>query len=198
MRRIVRPSVLAAVSTSALVLAACTSDEPADFGASPDAEAPELPSDRGLDLDAVDEVDALPADDAVLEDAGWPEVAAWIRRENEAGRPVVVNFFASWCGPCVRELPLLIATAEAETDVTFLGINHVDQRPTAEDMVAEYAIPYPTLRDAPGDVVAEVGGRGLPHTVAFDTDGRLVSRVFGELTETNLDGLLSEVRRPRR
>jgi thiol-disulfide isomerase/thioredoxin len=191
-RRIVWPLLLAMGLLSGL--AACAGEEPADFGASPGAEAPELPSDRGLDLGAVDEAGAVPTDDAVLEDATWPEVAAWIRRENDAGRPVVVNFFASWCGPCERELPLLIETAEAATDVTFLGINHVDQRPNAEEMVEEYGIPFPTLRDAPGDVVAEVGGRGLPHTVAFDTDGRLVSRVFGELTETNLEGLLSEVR----
>ena len=177
-----------------LAVAAC-SDAPADFGVAPADDAPELPSDQGLDLTEVATASDAPPADAVLVDAGWEEVAAWIRRENAEGRPVVVNFFASWCGPCVRELPLLIATAEEEAgEVTFLGINHVDQRELAEEMVDEFGITFPTLRDAAGDVVAEVGGRGLPHTVAFGVDGRLAGRVFGELTPTNLEGLLSEVR----
>lgn len=190
-----RRTLLAASAASLLLLLGCTGDGPADLGeAAPDADAPELPSDRGLDLAAVDVAGDPPPEDAVLVDADWSEVAGWIRRETDADRPVVVNFFASWCGPCVRELPLLIDTAEAEPDVTFLGVNHVDQRDLAEDMVEDFQISFPTLRDPAGDVVAEVGGRGLPHTVAFDADGRLAGRVFGELTPSNLEGLLSEVR----
>lgn len=187
------PTTVRALLAVALLLAACGGG-PTDLGVTPEPGGPELPSDGGLDLADVSEVEAPPAD-AVLVDAGWEEVAAWVRRETDAGRPVVVNFFASWCGPCVRELPLLIDTARAEAgQVTFLGINHVDQRPLAEEMVDDFGIDFPTLRDPAGDVVAEVGGRGLPHTVAFDADGRLAGRVFGELTPTNLERLLSEVR----
>lgn len=169
MRRVT--TLLLAIMT---VLAACTN------------EAPSL-------AEVASSGDAPPAD-AVLVDADWPEVAAWIGERNAEGRPVVVNFFASWCPPCVRELPLLIETAERERDVVFLGINHVDQRPLAEAMVAEHGIAYPTLRDSGGDVVAEMGGRGLPHTVVFDTDGRLVGSVAGELSAATLGGLLDRVR----
>lgn len=179
---------------AALVVGACTSG-PSDFGsAAPDGDAPELPSDGGLDVGEVEAATTIPPRDAVLVDADWPEVAAWIARETDDQRPVIMNFFASWCGPCVRELPLLIETAEAETEVVFLGINHVDQRELAEETVEEFGISFPTLRDPVGDVVPEVGGRGLPHTVAFDAEGELVGRVFGELTESNLEGLLSEIR----
>lgn len=188
--------VVIALLVGALGLAACSDDaEVADFGsAAPGEEQPELPADGGLDLADVEEPSEVPPRDAELAEAGWPEAAAWIRRETEDGRPVVVNFFASWCGPCERELPFLIETARTETDVAFLGINHTDQRSLAEDMIAEYGLDFPTLYDAPGDIAYEVGARGLPTTVAFDTDGRMVSRVFGELTETNLDQLLDEVR----
>lgn len=184
----------ASLTVLTALLLGCT-DGPADFGVSPPEDGPELPSDGGLDLDAIEIADVPPDADPVLVDADWEEVAAWVKRETDEGRPVVVNFFASWCGPCVRELPLLIDTAEAEAgQVTFLGINHADQRDLAEDMVEEFDISFPTLRDPVGEVVAQVGGRGLPHTVAFDADGRLAGRVFGELTATNLEGLLSEVR----
>jgi thiol-disulfide isomerase/thioredoxin len=185
-----------ALLATAIGLAACSDGgEVADFGpAAPEGEQPELAADRGLDLSDVPEPSSIPPRDAELIEAGWPEAAAWIRRENEAGRPVVVNFFASWCAPCERELPLLIQTARTETDVAFLGINHTDQRPLAEAMIDEYGLDFPTLYDAPGEIAYEVGARGLPTTAAFDTDGRLVSRVFGELNETNLEQLLSEVR----
>lgn len=185
-----------AVVAAAIGLSACSdSGEVADFGpAAPGEEQPELAADRGLRLGDVEEPSSIPPPDAELVAAGWPEVAAWIRRENDAGRPVVVNFFASWCAPCERELPLLIETARSETDVAFLGINHTDQRPLAEAMIEKYGLDFPTLYDAPGEIAYEVGARGLPTTVAFDTDGRMVSRVFGELNETNLEQLLSEVR----
>jgi cytochrome c biogenesis protein CcmG, thiol:disulfide interchange protein DsbE len=179
-----------------LGLAACSGGgEVADFGsAAPGDAQPELPADRGLDLAEVEEPDTVPPADAELVEAGWPEAAAWIRRENAAGNPVVVNFFASWCGPCERELPLLIETARGQGDISFLGVNHTDQRPLAQAMLDEYGVDFPTLYDAPGDIAFEVGARGLPTTVGFDTDGRLVSRVFGELNDANLGKLLDELR----
>jgi thiol-disulfide isomerase/thioredoxin len=180
----------------ALTLGACTSDaEVTDFGeAAPDDDQPALPADSGLQLADVEPPETVPARDAELVEAGWPEAAAWIRREADAGRPVVVNFWASWCGPCERELPLLIDTARAERDVAFLGINHTDQRPLAQAMIDEYGLDFPTLYDAPGDIAYEVGARAMPTTVAFDTEGRLVARAFGELNETSLEQLLAEVR----
>lgn len=190
------PRAVTVLLTLVLVLTACTGGgEVADFGpGQPEDGQPELPADRGLDLHEVDVADELPPPDAVLADAGWPEAAGWIRRATDEGHPVVVNFWASWCGPCEKELPLLIDTAREETDVVFLGVNHTDQRPLAQDMIDEYGLDFPTLYDAPGDIAYEVGARAMPTTVAFDTDGRMVARVFGELTETSLQQLLSEVR----
>lgn len=184
------------VLSAVLVLTGCTGGgEVADFGpGAPGADQPELPADGGLEVGSVEEPDAVPDADAVLTEADWPEAAAWVRRENAEGRPVVINFFASFCEPCKRELPLLLDTAEAEAGVSFLGVHTMEQQALGAEMVEEYGIDLPTLHDPRGDIVFEVGGRGLPHTVAFDTEGRLVSRVFGELTATNLDQLLDEVR----
>jgi thiol-disulfide isomerase/thioredoxin len=147
----------------------------------------------GLHLDAVDAASDIPGASAELVAVTWPEAAGWIQRETDA-RPVVVNFFASFCEPCKRELPLLLETADAEPDVTFLGVHTYEQRALGERMLDEYGITIPTLHDPDADVLTELDGRVLPYTVAFDRDGRLVGRVIGELTGSTLDELLAQVR----
>lgn len=189
------------IAAAALLVGACGGDggEIADFGpGQPGADAPELPVDvEGLTVADVPEPDGdVPPADADLTPAGWSQVAAWIRRENADGRPVLVNVYASWCIPCVRELPLLIETANAEPDVRFLGVNADTQEVLAAEMNEEYAIPYPTVFDPGQDIAPELGARTMPHTAVFDTEGRMVGRVFGELTETTLGNLLDEVREP--
>jgi thiol-disulfide isomerase/thioredoxin len=150
------------------------------------------------DADAVDVHDVAAAEppprDAVLEDAGWPEAAAWIRREVDEDRPVVMNVLASWCTPCKRELPVLNAAAEDNPDIAFLGIDHMDLRENAEAFVEEQEIAFPTLFDLEGDVAASIGGRAMPTTAFFDRDGRMVAMVSGELTERSLEERLEEIR----
>ena len=135
-----------------------------------------------------------PPRDAVLYDGGWPEAAAFIRREVEDGRPVVMNILASWCAPCERELPVLNAAAADNPDIAFLGIDHMDLRENAERFVEEHDIDFPTLFDIEGDVAAAVGGRAMPTTVFFDREGRMVSLASGELTESALEERLDEIR----
>lgn len=164
---------LAALGAAALLLAACDSD--------------------GIDVNDVEAAEPPPRG-TVLEDAGWPETAAWIRRETEEGRPVLVNILASWCAPCERELPLLIEASEANPDIAFLGVDHQDQRDNAEEFIEEQGVTFPTVFDVAGDVAYAIEGRGMPTTAVFDEDGRLVARHTGEMTASQLDDLLDEVR----
>jgi thiol-disulfide isomerase/thioredoxin len=150
-------------------------------------------ADGGIDVHAVQDAEP-PARDAVLEDAEWPETAAWIRREAEDGRPVLINILASWCRPCERELPLLIEAHEANPDIAFLGVDHQDQRDNAEAFVEEQGITFPTVFDIGGDVAYSIGGRGMPTTAVFDEDGRMVAMHTGELTASSLEDLLDQVR----
>jgi thiol-disulfide isomerase/thioredoxin len=164
-----------------------------DFGAVPGPGQPRLPADAGLRVQDVD-VSLAPALGSVLTDGGWDEAAAFIARNVEDGRPTVINLFASWCGPCEREMPLLNRVAEQETGTVFLGVAHLDARADAERFVAEQQVRFTTILDLDGVVAAAVGGRGLPVTVAFDRDGSMVGRVFGELTESSLEELIALVR----
>jgi hypothetical protein len=76
----------------------------------------------------------------------------------------------------------------------FLGIAHLDARRDAERFVEEQQVRFTTILDLDGAVAAAVGGRGLPVTVAFDRDGVMVGRVFGELTDVSLEELVALVR----
>ena len=176
--------------------AACTGNdgEVVDFGATPGEDAPRLPADDGVDVFAVDPPEAVPPVDARLVPGGWPEAAAFIAREAEAGNPTLVNIFASWCGPCRAEMPMLLEARDANPEITFLGIDHLDRLEDGEAFVEEFGIDFATIHDLDGDVAFAVGGRGMPTTVVFDRDGRLAGRVVGELTETTLAQLLDEVR----
>jgi thiol-disulfide isomerase/thioredoxin len=190
---------IAALLASLVVLlgaAACTDSggEVVDFGATPGEDAPRVPADDGVDVFAVEPPESVPPVDARLVPGSWPEAAAFIAREAEAGNPTLVNIFASWCGPCRAEMPMLLEARDDNPDITFLGIDHLDRLEDGEAFVEEFGIDFATIHDLDGDVAFAVGGRGMPTTVVFDRDGRLAGRVVGELTETTLAQLLDEVR----
>jgi len=198
-----RPAVIAAVLAivvSAVILALVVTSGitprgggVVDFGAAPAPDQPPLPADRGLRVEGAEE-GLAPQLGSVLTDGGWEEAAAFIARNAAAGQPTIVNLFASWCPPCEREMPLLNRVAERETGTVFLGIAHLDARSDAERFVTEQQVTFTTILDLDGAVAAAVGGRGLPVTVAFDRDAVMVGRVFGELTDESLEGLVALVR----
>lgn len=192
-RAILLGAVLVAVVSAVAVAISVPSDDVVDFGLAPSADAPPLPADDGLRVVDAD-ISRAPAPSSVLTDGGWEEASAFVARSVAAGRPTVINLFASWCGPCEREMPLLNRVAGRELGTDFLGVAHLDARADAERFVAEQQVVFTTVLDLGGEVAAAVGGRGLPVTVAFDRDGVMVGRVFGELTEDSLEALLRLVR----
>jgi thiol-disulfide isomerase/thioredoxin len=96
-----------------------------------------------------------------------------------AGRPVVVNFFASWCAPCNSEAPDLVAFAKAHPEVAFVGVNVGDKQADAEGFVARYGLPYPVVYDGQGTIAQRYGVDGIPVTMFFDKTGKRVATVVG-------------------
>lgn len=107
------------------------------------------------------------------------------------GKPVVVNLWASWCGPCREEIPRLAQAARETPDVTFVGINTRDDPERASSFLADVDASYPQLVDLDGIVLDSVGVRGLPVTLALDSGGRIVDKVIGGVSDERLTKLLA-------
>jgi cytochrome c biogenesis protein CcmG/thiol:disulfide interchange protein DsbE len=97
------------------------------------------------------------------------------------GHPVVVNQWASWCGPCRAEFPYFArAVARHGGRVAFVGIDALDSRGAAEQFIAQRPPGFASVFDPDGDATRSVGGgRGAPMTVFIAADGRTVHRKLG-------------------
>jgi cytochrome c biogenesis protein CcmG/thiol:disulfide interchange protein DsbE len=94
----------------------------------------------------------------------------------------VVNLWASWCGPCREELPLMQQVAdEAAGRVQVIGVVSRDGVPQAESFAAEAGVTFPGAFDRDGELMAELGLPGLPYTVFLDADGALVHSEVGQI-----------------
>jgi thiol-disulfide isomerase/thioredoxin len=92
------------------------------------------------------------------------------------GTPVVVNNWASWCGPCREEIPYFQAQAiEQGGEIAFLGLLSGDGPETGETFLSEFPLPYPSYLDPDFDASIDIGtGKRLPSTAFYDSSGELV------------------------
>lgn len=128
-----------------------------------------------------------------------PQLAALRRRVNDLqpgganalnaqlralrGTPVVVNLWASWCDPCIFELPLLQRAAQKYgTRVAFVGVNSGDNRDDARNLSARFPMPYPSFEDPRQAVTGQYGAVGLPATAFYDERGKRVVVHQGRFT----------------
>lgn len=108
------------------------------------------------------------------------------------GKVVLVNFWASWCKPCVEELPLLQKTHEemqAQGGLV-LGVDSRDLTKKGLAMVDRYDLTFPNLRDRDAELAREYGHTGLPETVILDRDGRVAALRRFPVTQEWLDRVL--------
>jgi len=112
--------------------------------------------------------------------------------EDLRGRPVVLNFWASWCGPCEDEGPMLKSAHERFGDrVHFVGVDIRDARGDALEFVERYGLDYEHVRDERLEIYNDYGLTGQPETFLIDADGRIAQHISGPFfSEDDLFGLL--------
>jgi peroxiredoxin len=121
------------------------------------------------------------------------DTSAW------AGDVVVLNTWYAACAPCRAEAPDLVALADERADegVRVLGINTTDEPGAALAFQRTFEVPYPSIDDRSGEVVAELSGtvplQAVPSTVVLDREGRVAARVIGLVEGSTLDALVDDV-----
>jgi cytochrome c biogenesis protein CcmG, thiol:disulfide interchange protein DsbE len=177
--------VALAAAVTALVLAAGDDDEggaavqPPDFEAALQGAPPELAAIHEQ------ENELLP---------GGPE-AFEARLEELRGFPIVVNKWASWCGPCRAEFPYFQSQAAKQGKrVAFLGVNSNDGEDSASEFLAEFPVPYPSYLDPDLEIADEIeGALAFPATAFYDSRGELVHVRNGPYS--NGDELAADIER---
>ncbi|MCW5636743.1 MAG: TlpA family protein disulfide reductase [Rubrivivax sp.] len=114
-----------------------------------------------------------------------------------AGRPAVVNVWATWCAPCREEMPALAAAERRHPQVRFVFVNHQERAELVQRyLAAERLALQQVWLDPEGALLVAAGSRGLPTTLFFDAQGRRVGAHFGVLNAAALDSRLRGLARP--
>jgi thiol-disulfide isomerase/thioredoxin len=143
----------------------------------------------------VDPADRRPAPDL----AGTTLSGDAVSLSDLAGDVVVLNVWASWCGPCREEAPYLQAVADesAADGVTFLGINTRDDDAAAQAFERRFEITYPSIVDEDGRLLLAfrdtLPPSAIPSTLVIDRQGRVAARILRSTTYTELKRLVADV-----
>jgi len=108
------------------------------------------------------------------------------------GQVVLVNFWATWCGPCRLEMPALQSRFDS-TDFALLAVNFDESPEQVQAFVDELELSFPALLDPGGDIQTLYQVRGYPTTYFIDEEGMVKIQHIGFMNENQLDGYLTQM-----
>src|SRR5690606_26329345 len=113
---------------------------------------------------------------------------------DNGGKPTIINIWASWCGPCREEMPLLQKASQQYGDqVNFRLINTGDGKITMDDYLQKQDFTFPILRDESGEVADDYQIINIPQTFIVDEQGQVIKRVMGTLSEEELMNIMKKI-----
>jgi thiol-disulfide isomerase/thioredoxin len=129
----------------------------------------------------------LPKSDLTLKDMNGQRV----RLRDYRGKVVVLNFWATWCGPCKAELPMLVEAAKeyGSKGVVFVAASLDDEKTKQQvpAFISTHQIDFPVWLGATGDDLAKLGlGEAVPATAFLDQEGHILARILGQLRREDL------------
>lgn len=176
-----RTALMALLVALALVGAACSgssgsSDGLPDLEDVPGAEASPEDGDTAPDFAVM-----------TLDGAGF----TLYEHLEDDGRPVFLNMWASWCPPCRAEMPDIDAASESHEDVKFVGVAANDDPVEAAEFATSIDIGYTIGFDEQGTVAQAYKVVGLPASYVISSEGVILERIFGSVTEAEIDEILN-------
>jgi len=183
----IKQLVLAAVIIAQFV-AACSAQSPGSDKAGADLPVASIRGidnkDRGLDVGQL-------APDFEMQ---YPD-GRKVKLSDFKGKPVIVNFWATWCAPCEAELPEFVQTYDKYKDqgLVILGVNAQESGEDANKFVEKYSLSFPVTLDSRGEVMGLYAVRGLPTTLFIDPEGRVAVRWAGILTKPMIEEYLGQI-----
>ena len=178
---------LAGLAIAALALAACQRD--AATPASPAATTPPTTAQQPAQpRQRKDGADAMPVlEVATIDGKPW-------RLADHRGRWVVVNYWATWCGPCLKEMPELSALDAMREDVEVIGLAYEDATPAdLQAFLVKHPVVYPVaVVDVYDPPAAFDAPRGLPTTWLIAPDGRVARHFLGPVTAADLEAAIAK------
>ncbi|MBQ9922039.1 MAG: TlpA family protein disulfide reductase [Clostridia bacterium] len=152
-------------------------------------DEPEQPQEESQEEEykqAQEEVPDYTAPDFTVYDGEGNEV----KLSDYVGKPIILNFWASWCPPCRSEMPHFEKAYTQNSDIQFLMVNMTssdrESEEKAKKYIADEGYTFPVLYDTEGDAAITYGAYSLPMTILINEKGELVTYAVGALSEENL------------